>query len=60
MNITKEQIEQLTRVYNTLFEITTKGEDTLVMADCIRAFQQIIIEIKSNPISNENNNVEGG
>lgn len=60
MNITKEQIEQLTRVYNTLFEITTKGEDTLVMADCIRAFQQAIIEIKSNPISNENNTIEGG
>lgn len=60
MNITKEQIEQLTRVYNTLFEITTKGEDTLVMADCIRAFQQVIIEIKSNPISNEDNSIEGG
>ena len=56
MTITKEQLEQLTRIYNTMLEITTKGEDTLVMADCLRALEQAVIGIKQNPISSENNN----
>lgn len=56
MTITKEQLEQLTRIYNTMLEITTKGEDTLVMADCLRALEQVVIGIKQNPISSENNN----
>lgn len=56
MTITKEQLEQLTRIYNTMFEITTKGEDTLVMADCLRALEQVVIGIKQNPVSSENNN----
>ena len=34
--------EMLTRIYNTLALISTKGEDTLVMADCLRAIQQIV------------------
>lgn len=56
MTITKEQLEQLTRIYNTMLEITTKGEDTLVMADCLRALEQVVIGIKQNLISSENNN----
>ena len=49
MTITQEQINQLTRIYNTLFEITTKGENTLIMADCLRAIEVLIAEIKNNP-----------
>ena len=45
MVITKEQVEQLSRIYNTLLEISTKGEDTLVMADCLRAFQQVVNQV---------------
>ena len=45
MNITKEQIEQLSRIYNTMLEIRTKGEDTLVMADCLRALEQVIAQV---------------
>ena len=41
--ITKEQVEQLTRIYNTMLGIGTKGEDTLVMADCLRALEQVIV-----------------
>ena len=41
-----EYIEQLIRIYNTLFEISTKGEDTLVMADCLRAFKDIISKLQ--------------
>lgn len=56
MNITKEQLDQLTRIYNTMFEINTKGEDTLVMADCLRALEQVIVGVKQNPVLSENNN----
>lgn len=48
--IAQEQIEQLIRVYNTLFEINTKGENTLIMADCLRELGQII-----NIINNSDN-----
>ena len=49
MTITKEQVEQLTRIYNTMLEIRTKGEDTLVMADCLRALEQVVTQvIKAN------------
>ena len=45
MTITREQVEQLTRIYNTMLEIRTKGEDTLVMADCLRALEQVISQV---------------
>ena len=53
MNITQEQLEQLTRIYNTMLEISTKGENTLIMADCLRALEQTVINIKQNPILSE-------
>lgn len=37
----KEQLDQIARIFNTLSTISTKGEDTLVMADCLRAIQQV-------------------
>ena len=45
MTITREQVEQLTRIYNTMLEIRTKGEDTLVMADCLRALEQVVNQV---------------
>ena len=45
MTITKEQLEQLTRIYNTMLNIGTKGEDTLIMSDCLRALEQVIVQI---------------
>ena len=53
MTITKEQVEQLTRIYNTMLEIRTKGEDTLEMADCLRALEQVVTQvIKDNDSQN--------
>lgn len=37
-------MNQLIKIYNTLTTISTKGEDTLIMADCLRALRQYIIE----------------
>lgn len=42
--MTQMQQEQLTRIYNTLMLISTKGEDTLIMADCLRAIEQLMQE----------------
>ena len=44
--MTQEQFAQLQRIYNTFLTISTKGEDTLVMADCLRALQQWAGEIE--------------
>lgn len=48
MTITREQLEQLTRIYNTMLQIGTKGEDTLVMADCLRALEQVVVQIQQS------------
>lgn len=55
MNTIEEQINQLTRIYNTMLEISTKGEDTMVMADCLRALEQVIVNIKNNLNSQQKN-----
>ena len=47
-------VDYLDRIYNTLFEISTKGEDTLIMADCIKAFKDILTQFKENkPVEKE-------
>ena len=42
----QEQFTQLVRIYNTLMTIGTKGEDTLVMADCLRALKALAESIE--------------
>ena len=38
----EQQLMELSKILNTLAMVSTKGEDTLVMADCMRALQQFI------------------
>ena len=45
MTITKEQLNMLSRIYNTMLEIRTKGEDTMIMADCLRALNQVLSSV---------------
>lgn len=47
-------MEQLVKIYNTLLTISTKGEDTLVMADCLNAFRQVIMSMGAEQQSAEN------
>lgn len=35
-------LEQLTRIYNTLLLIRTNGEDTMIMGDCLKALKEWI------------------
>jgi hypothetical protein len=46
MTITQEQLIQLSRIYNTLLTVETRGENTLVMADCVRAFETVVKDIQ--------------
>lgn len=34
--------ENLTKLYNTLCEIETKGKSTVIMSDCLRYLEQLI------------------
>lgn len=45
-------LELLTRIYNTLLLVNTKGEDTMIMGECLHAIQSFILtkkqEIENN------------
>lgn len=45
MNITHEQLDILSRIYNAMCEIRTNGQDTMTMADCLRALESIVTQI---------------
>lgn len=51
-------LEQLIRIYNTLMTIATKGEDTIVMGQCLGAMKEVLIEAQKNPVSAINENEE--
>ena len=57
MIITQEQLEQLARIYNTFLNINTRGEDTFIMADCLRALERVIKEIDESNSSSTNSAV---
>lgn len=44
-------LEQLIRIYNTLMTIATKGEDTIIMGQCLGAMKEVLVEAQKNPIS---------
>ena len=44
--MTQEQFTFFQRIYNTLLTISTMGEDTVKMADCLRALQQLAQSIE--------------
>ena len=53
MNNNKLKI--LTRIYNTLLLVNTKGEDTMIMGECLRALQNFVL-MKKQEITTEQNN----
>lgn len=57
--------EQLTKLYNTLNLIETKGENTKIMAQCLIYTDQLIGEVRASeneaakePVHEENKEVE--
>lgn len=52
------QIEQLVKVYNTLLMVTTKGEDTIIMGQCLHALYQILSEIQNSATAADKQSTE--
>lgn len=51
-------LEQLIKVYNTLLLVNTRGEDTVVMGQCLSSFKNVLLELQnnlSNPIQPDEN-----
>lgn len=42
MTITNEQLNLFTQIYSVLSTISTKGEDTIKMAECLQALGQTL------------------
>jgi hypothetical protein len=42
----QEHIDQLIKVYNTLFSINTKGEDTIIMAQCLTTMRDTLVNLQ--------------
>ena len=42
--MSQNHVQDLTRLYNTLLLVSTKGEDTMIMAECLKALQKVIEE----------------
>lgn len=44
--MTIEQANQLINIYNTLLQISTKGEDTIIMAECLISLKTLLPQLK--------------
>lgn len=44
----QEKLKQLALIYNALMTITTKGDDSFTMVDCLRALQNFIATEQNN------------
>lgn len=51
-------IDNLAQVYNTLLLVSTKGEDTIYMSECLKAIKNIYIQLKENSNNNNDNIVQ--
>ena len=47
------KIAVLTKIYNTLCLINTKGEDTKLMGKCLEAFEEVLIELSKEKENNK-------
>lgn len=44
---------ELTKLYNTLLLIETKGENTKIMAQCLQYLEQLIVIEQNKPVEPE-------
>lgn len=50
-------LELLTRIYNTLLLVNTRGEDTMIMGECLKTLQNFVLT-KKQELTNETNKKE--
>ena len=58
MNYNDLQI--LTNIYNTLLSVSTKGEDTVIMGNCLTALRNFVLIKKEEFENNQNTKAEEG
>lgn len=46
-------VNKLTALYNTMAMIETKGENTVLMGDCLKYVKQLIVEEQTKPVGEE-------
>ena len=46
----ENQFSQMVKIFNTLTLITTSGENTIIMGQCLSAFKDLIAEIQKEEI----------
>lgn len=51
-------LEFLTRLYNTLLLINTKGEDTIMMGECLKSLQNFVLTKKQESAAADNTHIE--
>lgn len=39
----QEDLKTLVEIYNTLLLVSTSGEDTMIMGDCLKAFKSFLV-----------------
>lgn len=44
----QEHLDQLIRVYNTLLTVSTKGEDTVIMGQCLSVMRDSLSAMTQN------------
>lgn len=45
----EKYFEQLIKIYNTLLIVSTKGEDTVIMGQCLTALRDILMQLQNQP-----------
>lgn len=51
---------ELTKLYNTLLGVETKGESTKIMGMCLQFLEKLIVKIQSDENQEKNIKEEGG
>ena len=51
--------DKLAQIYNALLTVETKGTNTMIMADCLRALYSVIQELEDEQRNNHKNNNGG-
>lgn len=54
----EQELKQLGKIYNTLTLISTKGDDTITMAECLKALRALYQEMKNKPVVEEETSIE--
>lgn len=54
----EQYFTQLVKIYNTLLLVSTKGEDTIIMGQCLTSLNDLLKQIQMSPITSNNADVK--